>query len=858
MGLMFAAPSALWWLAAVALVAIGAWRSRTTFSAGQRRLQALVRAAIVALLALALAQPIWSRTASRVTAIYLVDVSHSIGAPALAAAADRIDAINHRLAPDAVRLLAFGTRTGRLADTAALRALASAAPGAAEDSFGRDGSDLERALDEARAELGPADVPRVVLLSDGRETRGDVRAATVKLAAEGIPVFVEPLAVRDLGDAWVDGLETPQVVPAGALVRVTALVGAQRPVPAATVELRLATRVLATETLALEPGLNRIAMDMTLPTPGSALVDVVLASGSDVLAANNQLRREVIVRRRTRALYIEGVAASAGYLQRALEQSGFDVTRRTPGALPEQADGYGAWDVVILSDVPKSAIADAAAEALAVWVERDGGGLFFAGGDSVFGEGPDRAAGGYRRTAIERVLPVTVERKDEPDVALVMVLDKSWSMNGPVMELCKSAAQAAVDVLTDEQMVGLVTFDDRFTLDIHPEVVGEHRDEIRRKIAAVQPGGDTLIYPALEQAYLMLKDVRAGAKHVVLLSDGRSYPDDYEGLVRKMTRANMTVSSIAVGPAADADLLMDIARWGKGRGYTVRDAHEVPQIFVKEAKAAMPSFEEGGAITPVVKSPSFLAHVDLAHLPDLGGRTAMVAKDGATELLATPKGEPLLAFWPIGLGRTAAFASDVKDRWGTAWVKWPGYAPFFSTLLRAVARDRQEPFALDIGAGVVRDATRTIDVRVEARDAQGRYANLQPVALDVRPANGNAMTVPVRQVSPGRYETRITADAAAPLTIAVANAADSDAVRRIVPDPDAEYRFRPPDDPLLRSIAAATGGRYAPALDDFVRPADPDRQTREALWPFCAAAALCFWLLDIWLRRVRIFERSPL
>ena len=46
----------------------------------------------------------------------------------------------------------------------------------------------------------------------------------------------------------------------------------------------------------------------------------------------------------------------------------------------------------------------------------------------------------------------------------------------------------------------------------------------------------------------------ARAKHVVLLSDGRSYPDDYEGLVTKMVDAKMTVSSIAVGPAADVEL----------------------------------------------------------------------------------------------------------------------------------------------------------------------------------------------------------------------------------------------------------------------------------------------------------------
>ena len=68
----------------------------------------------------------------------------------------------------------------------------------------------------------------------------------------------------------------------------------------------------------------------------------------------------------------------------------------------------------------------------------------------------------------------------------------------------------------------------------------------------------------------------------------------------------MTVSSIAVGPSADPELLRNIAKWGKGRAYAVADAKEVPQIFVKEAKnAATPGFDEK-AITPVVKAPAFL------------------------------------------------------------------------------------------------------------------------------------------------------------------------------------------------------------------------------------------------------------
>ena len=90
---------------------------------------------------------------------------------------------------------------------------------------------------------------------------------------------------------------------------------------------------------------------------------------------------------------------------------------------------------------------------------------------------------------------MTFERKDEPEVALIIVLDKSWSMAGAVMELCKAAAQAAIDVLTDEQSVGVITFNDGLNWDVTLRNVGKNRDAIRKTIAAIEPSGHTLIYP---------------------------------------------------------------------------------------------------------------------------------------------------------------------------------------------------------------------------------------------------------------------------------------------------------------------------------------------------------------------------
>ena len=72
--------------------------------------------------------------------------------------------------------------------------------------------------------------------------------------------------------------------------------------------------------------------------------------------------------------------------------------------------------------------------------------------------------------------PVTFERRDEPEVALIIVLDRSWSMAGTSIELCKAAAQAAVDVMTDEQSLGILTFNDKFDWDVTLRNVGKNRD----------------------------------------------------------------------------------------------------------------------------------------------------------------------------------------------------------------------------------------------------------------------------------------------------------------------------------------------------------------------------------------------
>jgi uncharacterized membrane protein len=839
-------PLALWLLAAVPLVWLALGVARTTFNPRQRRLQAAIRSLLLVALALALARPVLSRSSPRHSIVYLVDVSHSISGRAIEEAARKIDEFNGRLHPGHSRIVAFGTNAVVMPDTTALRALARIDDKADSASVDRGGSDLERALEAARAQLAPDSTARIVLFTDARPTAGDVRAATVRLAAAHVPVSVEPMLVRSIADAWVDGIEIPPRIAAGAMFPAVVTIGAQR-ATSGKVELRSGGKILAARELPIPAGLAPVTLDIRVEDAGTHVITANLTVARDPLTLNNTLDRAVWADPRSRVLYVEGTPASARYLSGALKDAGFEVSVKPPAALPATAAAFESWDAVVLSDVARTSLPPASIAALADWVEHAGGGLLIAGGESVFGEA------GYQKTAIERIAPVTFERREEPEVALVLVLDRSWSMAGPSIDLCKAAAQAAVDVMTDKQAVGIITFNDQYDWNVPLATVGQNRASIREKIAAITPSGPTRIYPAIEQAYLALRSAKARAKHVVVLSDGRSLPDDHETLVRKMSAAHMTVSSIAVGPAADRELLHNIAVWGKGRDYAVQNAKELPEVFVKEAKnAATPAFDEKD-VAPVVKAPAFLGTVDMAHAPHLKGLTATVIKDAALEVLSTAEGDPLLAFWPVGLGRTAVFTSDVKDRWAANWIRWRGYGPFFAGVLHAIERQRPRALELEAVPGPIEAGRRAVAISLEARDAGGGYRDLLRPTVAVA-AGTNAATVPLRQVAPGRYEASVLTDAARTLTVTASDAGDVSISRVVVADPAAEYRFRAADEQLLRSLAAATGGTWKPDAAALAAAPTDRHSDRRPLWPVLTAIALALWFLDLLLRRVRVFE----
>ena len=233
-----------------------------------------------------------------------------------------------------------------------------------------------------------------------------------------------------------------------------------------------------------------------------------------------------------------------------------------------------------------------------------------------------------------------------------------------------------------------------------------------------------------------------------------------------MSAARITVSSVALGPEADATLLRNIATWGGGRNYVVSDARQIPEIFVKEAKgAATPGSDDDGTIAVVMRQPALFGGTST--VPGLRGRNVVTRKPQAIDLLATDRGDPLLTTWPVGLGRTAMLAVDVEGRWTRDWLKWRGFGSFLTTVVRVLSPRRPSATSLEVTSGEGRRTARALTLSLEARDAAGQRQNLLAPKIRVTGEGDVRGSVPLAQVAPGRYEARVVADTTRPLRFAV-------------------------------------------------------------------------------------------
>lgn len=832
----------------------------------QRIFALFFRLAFLAFLALALARLVRTEDAQKVATVFLVDVSDSVSDEALGDARKSVEALYAaRGTESVVRLVTFAERPrvvelevdGKLKWPANLRhGPRGSKPSAA--------TNVQGALELSYGLFPSGRLKRAVLFTDGVETEGDLLAEAARARELAVRLYTVPYRRPAPAEIAAVALRLPGKVDVGQSFDVAADVYASR---AGKVRARLyqgeaLNGLDGVRDLDLRPGMNEVTFKSVVRVGGELTYDLKLEPlGPDEFAANNRYSATLDVPGRPTVLYVEGQPARASYLSGALGAQQFDVDVRAASAFPASLRELERYDFVVISDVPREALNPAAQELVERYVRDLGGGFLFAGGDAGFG------LGGWGHTTFERLLPVrmdTERRKEMPDVAMALVIDRSGSMTGLPMEMAKAACIATLGALRPDDLLEVVAFDStpaRF-VKLQP---ARYRSRIEGDVERIQPGGGTEIFSALDMGYQDLSVVRARRKHVILLTDGQAAVQGIRELVQAMVASSITVTTVGLGEGVNQELLRTIADAGGGRFHFVPDPNSLPKIFTRETElvSEQAAVDEWFPVTQVGNA-DFLKGISVSAAPLLHGYVATELKPPPAQLiLESDRGDPILARWRAGLGWALAWTSDVKNHWAVEWLRWPGYGRFWGQLVREHMRQKRRQ-ELDMKTEVHGSRVRaTVDAfTADERFDDGLESTLT-ITNPTKPADRRE--VPMRQVAPGRYQADFDLTGFGSFLLRAQHARrEADGTRKPfatsaghVSNPyPLEYASFEPDIEKLRRAALVGGGNLDPAPRAPFDPGNEMISYQRDLWDRFVLAALIAFFLDLLMRRVRLFDRK--
>ena len=705
-------------------------------------------------------------------------------------------------------------------------------------------SDLPSALTLASALLPEDAQGRIVVLSDGATE--DVRAAAQQLAARGVTVDFQSFSGDALPDAQISQLNVPSRVYQGQSFTVTVQVTANHDTAGTLVLYQNRTPVSSRE-VTLRRGDNTFTFRDTAADTGVVTYEARLISEGDSCAQNDSMGGYVYVQGAPKLLLVEGRQGEGSEMAAMLSAAAMQYETVLPAQLPYDAEQLRQYDGVVLINVDYDAADEEQWAALDSAVRVLGRGLTVIGGDSSY------ALGGYRGSKLEEMLPVTIDvrnKLDLPSLALMLVIDKSGSMSDGMfgttrLELAKEAAMRAAEVLTPNDQVGVIAFDDAAKWVVNLQKA-EDVEAIQNQIGTIRPGGGTAFFTALYEATYALMNAQAQQKHIIFLTDGEAGDTGYLQLCDIMQQNDITLTTVAVGSGADQATLRTLAQQGGGRAYAANEFDNLPKIFTKETYLVSGSYVQNRTFTPVITEQSALT--DFEGFPQLSGYLAATEKSLATVSLMSDREDPILAWWQYGAGRVVAFMADSRGAWTSEFLQWDQAAAFYGGMAAFTLPGEEREGQLTTERQG--DALRIVYTAPE--DAQTGLSTSVTALLP----DGTQTQLALQESAPGVYEGEIAAAQLGAYALRVEQRDASGELQRVmeggaVNGYSGEYDLRNQNaESTLPYLSALTGGREITDSAEMLKSTHAVVRARRDLTQPLLWALMVLLLCDIALRRL--------
>jgi Ca-activated chloride channel family protein len=814
------------WLALLVLLPIAwaAWEWRTN----SRRLALLLKAGALAAICLALAQPRVTVFESKVAVAVLADTSSSVSAQDLQTESAIANQVERARGRHWMRVIPFARATRNAAreeipkDGWRLRHTAGAAA---------HGTDLEAAIRDGAASLPAGMVPRLLLVSDGNENLGSAARAMWQAQQLGIPIDTIPLAGRPKPGLLLESVAFPGQVFSGERFPIDVTLESPRAAHS-TVEMIAEGKSLGVNRVDLTPGANHLRLQASVNSVGA----IDLAGKIAAPELGETRFEDAVTLRRPRVLLVSrDPVSSEQHLLRTLEANQFEVQHALNG-IPDKLDDF---QLVIINNWDMESIPAGAKASLEAFVKNGGGLAWISGEHNTY---VDKK--GQEEDALERTLPAKLAPPRSPEgTAVVLIIDKSSSMEGRKIELARLAAIGVVENLRAIDMVGVLIFDNSFQWAV-PIRRADDRASIKRLISGITPDGGTQIAPALSEAYQKILPANAVYKHIVLLTDGISEEGDSMNLTKEAVANRVTISTVGLGQDVNRAFLEKVATSALGKAYFLNDPSGLEQILLRDVEEHTGNTAVEKTINPrVVKQAEILEGVGMESAPALRGYVRFQARPTSDTILAADREDPLLVRWQYGLGRVAVFTSDAKNRWAVNWVTWPGFDRLWANTFRdLLPHAPQSETAADYDRA---GNELVVDYRLAHNVPEPQAA---PDVFVFGPGGFHA-PLKVTKVAASHYRGRLAIGQTQGL-FRIRPVADSRAFPEVgfyrQEDEMLEYGN---NEPLLRQIAAATGGRFHPNPRQAFEAGGRTIRSAMQLWPVLLGLAILLNLVELILRK---------
>lgn len=693
-----------------------------------------------------------------------------------------------------------------------------------------DETDMEQALQLASSIAGKEKAARIVLLSDGLQTKGEVLESIAKLAGSKISVDVVPLGREFLHDVSIRSFTTPQMAYQGEEQQFVTEIESTNETSG---ELLLYEndQLIFREKVQLQKGKNVFTYRHKGSREGLAKYEAVIQADEDTILENNKLTSVTMVQSTPRLLIVTH-REEGSPIAKILNPSSIPFDEVSVEELPSSLSYMLKYNAIIFDNVPAYLVGEAKMGVIEQAVKNFGVGFMMVGGENSFG------LGGYFKTPIEKLLPVEMEVQGKhqiPSLGLVLVIDRSGSMTGMKMDLAKEAAVRSVELLRDGDTFGLIAFDSKPWEIVKTEPL-VNREQVINTILSIPADGGTEIYPALSLAFQNLSGLTLQRKHIILLTDGQSATSgDYDGLIESGKREKITLSTVAIGDDADRRLLEYLSELAGGRFYDAVDETAIPSVLSRETSMISRTYIEDHPFYPSIYRSEGWNHLFEEGVPQMNAYIGTTAKGTARVIAESEKGDPVLAEWQYGLGRTIAFTSDSTGVWSGDWARWNQWSDFWHTAVSRLLPSYNE-IAYDIrmdgdGSFIITDPT-------------NQAAFIDVAAVD---EIGNELDVHLEPIAANKV--RALVDAKPGLVFFRISKGDEVYQAGFTVPYNREFDLQPPNETLLKEIAERTGGKLIEEPHEVFREFNRQGATRQSISSILLFAGLVLFFIDITIRR---------